>query len=453
MQGEIIPVNGGAMGDGLFFRQVAIEFVDVIDVDSYNFWQLQFIMPYALVHILYVIFGLELEPDTLISGMRIIHLVFVGLTVYWYFQLSKKLRLTDELEALGLILLVVNFAVLKDYWYNPFLPGLGALMLGMAQANYFIRHEKSKLFLISLLGTFTWPTLVVTGALLLVLPAGKLSLHEQGRPKSAVPVLLTAFVCFLLVLIALQMGRFEQGLFASLLTFSAILSIGAVVFAMLYWNPVNGKQSWKYIKGRLDAKRIAVFVGIIVLIGILLGLLSGSNDNVRLTDLWLSFWSDKLVRPFDFLTGHLMYWGLLLPLTVVLGPKMLIQASRLGMGFVLVLLLMLPFIFHPESRLLVPFIPFVLLLVVKSLRRYALLSKDVWALGVIALVLSMFWVSLDIQDMGEALYANDWTTFPAQRYGMHYGHLQNFPVYLSALVVFVGLYTIGKMGLRRYGRQ
>lgn len=452
MTGEVIPINEGAMGDGLFFRQVAIEFVDVIDVESYNFWQLQFIMPYALVHILYVIFGFELEPETLISGIRIVHLLFVGLTMYWYFQLSKKLRLSDTLEALGFIILFFNFALLKDYWFNPFLPGLGALMLGMAQANYFVRHEKAKLFLISLIGVFTWPTLFLTGAILLVMPAGKLAIYDQGRPKSAIPVLMTIVVCMLLGVIAWQTGRLDQSLGVIALNFLAILGIGSVVFAILYWNPVNGQESWRIVKKKLTIKRIASFAGIVVFVIVMLALLSGSNENVRISDLWLSFWADKIVRPYDFLTGHLMYWGLLLPVTVVLGPKMLKQAANLGAGFVLLLLLMLPFIFHPESRLLVPFVPFLLILVLKSLRRYLLIGKDIWVLGISGLVLSMFWVSLGGTEMIQAMLQQDWLGFPAQRYGMHLGYLQSFEVYMFCLLLFAAFYLLFKRGLNRYAR-
>ncbi|WP_040401114.1 hypothetical protein, partial [Cecembia lonarensis] len=76
--GEKVPVNEGTYGHGIFFRQVAIEFVDVIDEDSYNIWQLQHILPFALVHVVYVLLGFDLEPGPLLSGMLILNFLLLG---------------------------------------------------------------------------------------------------------------------------------------------------------------------------------------------------------------------------------------------------------------------------------------------------------------------------------------------------------------------------------------
>lgn len=451
MPGEIVPVQDGAMGDGVFFRQVVIEFVDVIDADSYNFWQLQFLLPFAVVHMVYVVLGFELEPDTLISGIRILNLIFIGLTVYWYFQLTRKLRSSTLHEVLGFILLFGSFAVLKDYWFNPFVPGVGALMIAMGQANYFVRYEKSKLLLISILGALTWPTLLLTGAILLLMPGDKLVLHANGRPKSAWPVLLTAVVLIILSVIAWQTGKFTDTITSSTLTVIAILSIGVLTFFTLLLNPVDWKKSWKNVARKLHAQKITSFIALIGAAILLLWLLSGRNDLVSLGALWESFWSDKLTRPLDFFAGHIMYWGLLIPVCLVFFPRMLKETSKLGFGMVLIMVLMVPFVLHPESRLLVPFVPFLVLLVLKSTRRYTLISKDLYILGGLALVLSMFWVRLDVPGMGEALASDQWSSFPAQRYGMHFGNHQSFTTYLAALTLGVGMLWILRFGMKRYG--
>ena len=147
-----MPVNDGAMGDGVFFREVAGSFLDTIEDESYNIVQIQRLLPFAMVNMVFSLFGFDHEYDSLMSGMLIFHFLMLIPGIYWFFSLTKKMRLRSSLTFLGFILLFVNFAILKETWYNPFSTDFTALILGIGQVNYFVKHERQKLFLVSIIG-------------------------------------------------------------------------------------------------------------------------------------------------------------------------------------------------------------------------------------------------------------------------------------------------------------
>ena len=453
IQGERVPIHEGTMGDGLFFRQVAIEFVDVIDADSYNIWQLQHILPFAFVHVVYVLFGLELEPSTLMSGMIIANLLFLGLAIYWFFEILKKVRASESLKTFAFILLFFNFFILKEIWYNPFSTDLAALMIGLAQVNFFIRYEKTKLCLVSFLGAFISPFILPLGLLLMVFPGDKLEIYGEEKPKSAFPPLAIIVFIVLMTGIGFWTGRFDQG-WKEILSFTASL-ISMVVF--LWWtmmqNHVDWSKSWKNLGKKLNLNRILLFFGILAAFGLLLWLLSGSNSNFSLRALAKAFFSDFLRYPFDFLTGHLMYYGLLVPFAMVFVLRVLKETGLLGIGFSIAMMGMLLVGLHADSGNLIPFVPILFLAVLKAVRKYHIQQKDLIILAIINFLFSMWWVKLNVPGMAEALLLGESAGFPAQRYWMHFGHKQSLEVSVVVFVIFLMVLVLLNKGRRRYVRN
>ncbi|PSL01270.1 hypothetical protein [Cecembia rubra] len=451
--GEKVPVNEGTYGHGLFFRQVAIEFVDVIDKDSYNIWQLQHIFPFALVHMVYVIFGLELEPESLLSGMVILNFIFLGLAVFWFFRIMKKLHFEGAMEALAFVLLFFNFFLLKEVWYNPFSTDMAAFCLGLAQVNYFIRYEKNKLFLSSFVGAFVSPFLLPIGLLLMVLPGDKLVIYEEEKPNSIISFAIVVFFAVLMLVLAYVTGRFE----ASWLLFLGFMVSLITLLVFLYWvgrsSPINWSESWKIIGKKLHKERILIFFGGLFVVSLLLWLLSGSNSNVSLVQLTQAFVGALFRFPLDFLAGHLMFFGLIIPLSLVFLYRVLKETALLGIGFTLAMVILAVFALHPNSGTIVPFLPLLFLGLMKAIRRYRVLWKDVWKIGILNLILSMFWVRLNVPGLEEAFEKGERGGFPAQRYWMHFGDAQDLGVMVVVLGIFIGLLWLLEKGRRRYVRS
>lgn len=450
--GEKVPINEGTMGHGLFFRQVAIEFVDVIDRDSYNIWQLQHIMPFALVHVVYVVLGFDLEPDTLMSGMLIINLLFLGLTVYWFFRITKKLRLSIELEALAFVLVFFNFFILKDTWYHPFTTEMAAMMIGMGQVNYFVRYEKSKLFLVSLVGAFVSPFLLPIGLCLWVFPGDKLELYTGEKPKTVFPVIATLLLMFLLIGLANWAGVLDGSSSEISWFFLSLVSMMIFLLWVMMQNTVDWVKSWKMLSHKLKPVKIMSFFGVLLAASLLLFLLSGSNSNVSLRSLFQAFIKGLLNYPLDFITGHLMYYGLLVVTALVFMSRIIKETALLGIGFTLAMVLLMFFALHPNSTTMVPFLPLLVLALVKGIRRYKLQWKEVLIAGGINLLLSMFWVRINVPGVEEAMLEGIKDSFPVQRYWMHFGHVQSLPVYGVVLVIGIVLFWGVEMRRRRYVR-
>jgi hypothetical protein len=453
IKGEKVPINEGTMGNGIFFRKVAIEFVDVIDADSYNIWQLQHIMPFALVHVVYVIFGFDLEPAPLLSGMVLANGLFLVIGLYWFLQISRKLRLSSELEALGFILLFFNFVLLKEIWYNPFSTEMAALMIGLGQVNYFVRYDKNKLFLVSIVGAFVSPFLLPLGLLLMVFPGDKLELLEDKNEKSAFPTLAIAFFILLMLGVGFLTGRFDQEWQHIVLFVLSLASLSAFLYWLMMQNQVDWIRSWNKLGRKLKTEKILPFFGGLIAFTGLLWLLSGSNSNVSLKALTNAFLSGFLKHPFDFLTGHLMYYGMLVPMALVFLPRIIKETALLGIGFTLGMILALLFSLHPDSSTLMPFIPLLFLALIKAVRRYRIQRKDLIGLGVLNLLLSMWWVRLNVSGMEEGFLSGETAGFPAQRYWMHFGNEQSLGVYGVVLVLGMILFFLVERRRRRYVRS
>lgn len=450
--GEKIPINEGAIGDGIFFRQVAIEFVDVIDADSYNYWQLQHILPFAMVHVVYVIFGLDLEPIPLLSGMLILNFLFLWLGIYWYTQLSKKMRLSVNLDLFAFVLLFFNFLVLKEAWYNPFSSDMFAFALGIGMANYFLRYEKAKLLLLTLVGIFVSPVLLPIGGFLLLLPGDKLEMFPDQRPKSVTPVGFTALVILVLVILGVVFNRFDS-VEASIVYAASLVAIAAMVFYMLLQNPVNWSKSFAQFRKKIKPEKLTALLVLFASAAVILFLLSGTNTTIEVGKLVINFWSDLLRYPFDFITGHLAYFGVLFILILLFFNRFLKEMAKLGMGCTLVVMLFILLFFYPDSSVLIPFAPLMVVIVIKAIRRFELQTKDLVVVGVINLVLSFFWLPLNVPGMAEGLELKAYQIFPAQRYFMHYGNYQNVLVYAVGLLLAVGLLVLFHLGKKRYNRE
>lgn len=452
-----MPINEGVMGDGVFFREVSRNFLEEVEEGGYNVFQMQRVMPFAFVNVLFGAFEILKSNDNLLRGMLVMNFLFLGFGVYWYFSLANKLRLGDGLTVLGFVLVFANFAVLKDPWYNPFSTDLATLVLAVAQANYFIRFNRQKLFLVSIIAGFVWPTMMLTGLLLIFLPADPLVVYLKERPKSFFPVLSSLVIFVILAVVSVVTGRFDwENVWVTLLHIASILALVFFVFAIMVRNPIDWSQSYTLLLNKSKSLKMWRFGGILFMYLTVVFLLSGSNASLDIVAVLQSMAKDTLRFPGDFLFGHMMLYGFLIPLSLAFFPRMIKESAKLGMGMMAVGILMLAFFIHPESRLLLAFLPFMVVLLLKSVRRYRIVNKDVIVISLVNIVISAFWLPLNVAGMEEALgqgYQEMMYDFPAQRYWMHFGNMMSFEVYWVAGLVFVGLLILAYRGKVRYKRE
>lgn len=423
INGEKIPVNEGAYGDGLFYRDVGRFFLDDMDNSGYNLVQLTRILPFALLNLSFSTFHIVKDNEGLLHGMIIWQVIYLALGVYWFFRIAKKLRLKTAVLTLGFIVLFFNFAWLKSIWYQPFSPDLFAFALGMGQANYFLRYEKFKLGMVSIIGAFVSPLLLISGLLMLFLPGDKLPLYEGQRPKTLTPAVLS-------LLIPLGVGILGWGVWGwsdESLTeqFFHVLALLAIPFVLVF-GAINNTVDWDLgltqLKKRTTTDRLSKgvmgFVGIILV----LILLSGQNEGLGVFRFLKELGTGSFRFPFDFIISFSLQWGLLAMLSILFLKRLIQEMGRLGWPAVLVLSMGLVFAVSFKVNALAAWVPLWGVIVIKALKRYRWGNKDLIIAGIAALILSLAWLPLNSEKLTQFLSTKDsslLSSWQVQKWAMH----------------------------------
>jgi hypothetical protein len=112
---EIIPVRDGLGFDGYHYYKVVLDGINQIvhkTINGYHFFR---IFPY----ILFDIFNFPKSLDFTLTAFKIINLIAIGLSVFYFFKICKFYKLEVNVSNLGFILLFYSFPVLKYVNYNP----------------------------------------------------------------------------------------------------------------------------------------------------------------------------------------------------------------------------------------------------------------------------------------------------------------------------------------------
>ncbi len=453
INGEKIPVNDGAFGDGVFYRSVGQTFLETIENQGYNLVQISRILPFALLNLSFSAFHIVKDFDGIRNGMIIWQLVYLALSIYWYFKIAKKLRLKVPILTLGFILLFFNFTWLKDFWYHPFSPDGLAFALGMGQTNYFLRYEKFKLGMVSVLGAFVSPLLVLSGLLMLFLPGDKLDFYPGERPKSAFPLVLGLGIP--LVLAVLGWGIWNWGREDVWVQLGHGLSLIALV-PLSIWiarrNPIAWESSFQFLKKRVKPEKLNKGIMSFAGLCLILVLLSGNNDTLGVGQLMRDIGTGSLRFPLDFLQGIILQWGLALIFTAFYLRRFCEELGKLGWAAVITLwsvLLILPFF---STLTLAAWVPLWILILLKGLKRYRWGNKDMILIGILALFLSLAWLPINSPDLESWLSGNGEATFAIQKWAIHSESHRSVLAFLLSLALSASIAGLLYWRKKRYQR-
>jgi hypothetical protein len=200
---------------------------------------------------------------------------------------------------------------------------------------------------------------------------------------------------------------------------------------------------------------IALILGIFVFYGVLHLMALGKSDQT-FKEFTLNLILRPLHAPFNFLVSHFVYFGMLIPLAILFFNRLFREVGKLGMGFTFVFLMALLLALNSESRLVINFVPFLLIPLLKAVRIYSLLAKDLWILTGINLLLSKAWYNINVPGIAEAFENKDvsvYLQFPAQRYFQHFGPWQSPQMYLLYGTLFLLGLVLVFLGKRRYQKS
>lgn len=456
INGEKIPVNEGAIGDGLFYRDVGRFFLDDMDNAGYNLVQLTRILPFALLNLSFSTFHIVKDNQGLLNGMIIWQVIYLAIAVYWYFRISKKLRLKTAQTTIGFILLFFNYAWLKSVWYNPFTPDLMAFALGMGQMNYFLRYEKFKLGMVSVLGIFVSPLLLISGLLMLFLPGDKLPVYEGERPKSASPVVISLFTMLILGTAGWFIWGWSEALLLNQIMHGlAILSLPLIIIYFAVHNTLDWELAIAQFKKKTKVDRLSR--GLMLFVGILLVLvmLSGNNNGLGVYPFLKESGKGAFRFPADFIISTSLHWGLPALFIFVYSRRFILEMGKLGWAVCLIAFLGIIFLPFIKPTALAAWIPIFLIVLIKALRRFRWTKKDLILDGALALLISFAWLKLNSDTLLSYLQSGDaelLSSFPVQKWAMHQPNLISIAALIclfTMLGILAGYFYIRR---KRYQR-
>ncbi|NVK53909.1 MAG: hypothetical protein HWD85_13320 [Flavobacteriaceae bacterium] len=429
--------------------------MESIEVQGYNLVQLTRILPFALLNLSFSALHIVKDNDGMRNGMILWQLVYLAISVYWYFRICKKIRAKTPLMTLGFILLFFNFTWLKEFWYHPFSPDGAAFALGMGQANYFLRYEKFKLGMVSILGAFVSPLLVISGMLMLFLPGDKLVPYVGERPKSAFPLLFAVGLPILLAIAGWGLwGWGSRDIWAQVAHVISLLALAPLSIWIAQRNTIDWEQSLTMLKKRTKPNRLNK--GIMVLMGILLVLilLSGQNESLGIIQMLQDIGRGSFRFPLDFLLGLVLQWGLVLLFTGMYLHRFTEQLGRQGWAAVATIWVGMAIIPFFTASTLAAWIPLWVIILLKGLKRYRWHTKDLILIGCYGLLLSLAWLQVNSPELIE------WLTQPArttnlqiQKWAVHLPEYRSFWAYLIGTVLLLGVTGLLYLRKGRYQRM
>ena len=421
INGEKVPVNHGAIEDGIFYREAGVSFLEVIEEQGYNLIQLTHILPFALLNLSFSAFHIVKDQEALQHGMLIWQVIYLALAVFWYFRITQKLRTKTPLMTLGFILFFFNFAWLKEVWYHPLTPDLAAFAFGMGQVNYFLRYEKFKLGMISVLGTFVSPLLLISGLLMWVLPGDKLPLFEGGRPKSAFPVILAGSVMVLLGLLGWGLWNWgSEPILNQVVRAVALIGIGGLVIFTAINNPIDLDLALVQLRKRTKPDKLNKAIMGLLGVLVLLYLLSGNNSALFSLTLLQEIGDGSMRFPLDFLVQFALHWGLLVLLGFINLSRFLQELGKQGWAVLIIFWIgsALALVMNPGS--LAAWTPLVGLVLMKSLKRYRWENKELLMAGLLSLGISLSWLSVNSDALADwMLTGNNPNSLAVQIWAIH----------------------------------
>lgn len=428
---EKIPVNGGFGWDGVVYGRWAKDFYNQVFLSEVTQYELQRVLPAALVHFSLRLIGAPLEDRNIILGFGVLNLFLLVIAVSVWGRIADALELSDKGKWLGFVGLVLNFAILKMTFYHPVLTDTSAFALGMLLLYFFLKDNSPGLWIVSLLGAFTWPTIMYFGLVLLVFP------RKRDKAPDVPPALkiLPALAAALITVAGIIYFHFIKNLRPSVLESKAMpiesvvpLSVAGVAlylfFAVKPLADFGGLYDIGYIIRSLRFRNLVL--AITVYLATQLVVITLSSEEPGPTRLFfVTTLLESVTKPLIFMVAHPIYYGPLLILTFLLWKPICRHIHQYGIGLIIVMIVGVVLSINPESRRHIPLLPFFVAFTVKDAEALRWNATRSWLLVGLSLFFSKIWLPINRRPLeGNPL------DFPWQRYFMNHGPWMSNQMYL-----------------------
>jgi len=279
--------------------------------------------------------------------------------------------------------------------------------MGMLLA--YVRRRPEALALVTLLGAFTWPTLLHAGVILLVFPPAP-PRASPGAPGRLGPLLLAGAAALTATSAALYLHYFVgyRGLYPVAPAMENVLFLSAAlvgVYLFFAAAPLLPSCLLPDQKILTRQRLTGACLGLALVAAVKLSvhaLAGGPPPALTPATTLLIIPELAIARPLVFAVAHVLYYGPMILLAAFAWGSCCRTARSMGWGIPLLLLLGIAMSISSESRWLIIYIPFLAAVLVKTLDGCAIGKAFGAAFLGISLVLSKVWMPFNFADPSQA---------------------------------------------------
>lgn len=458
--GEKLPYNNGLGWDGEDYFSILQNFSDMYLDRGINAYHIQRILPFAIIHYIYAIFGIEVTPASAVTGCSVLNFICILLTVLYFFKISNNRKWNPTTETIAFAICFFNVPILKFYGYYALLTDCPAYLLSYMAIYYYLTNNKIMEIIVGVMAMVTWPILAFVIWILAFFPRAEvLELKPDDRISSVISTIVRwSFTLWLPILFfaisaAIYYKHPERPFLEwfnhrhPLNYYHAIISIFATA-GLFFLASKYFKLEWKNVFATIFQRRnliilITSFVGFVIVYKLskYYGGKSSFSPLGQVIALQEYPASDILV----VLETHFLFLGLFFIMLILLWKDYVkTVCEKYGIGFLLTVMLGLVFVTEIETRKLISFYPVFMIPLMGVIEKKAFKNWVPIAFVAISLVLSFFWWKINVPGIEESFIAriDNYRAFPAQRHFMFMGPWQCRMVYIITLTAEIMIGTV-----------
>ena len=382
--------------------------------------------------------------------MGVLHIFNLILQVVFFFKLAILRNWKKSTTAILFSIFFFNYYVLKNCGYELFQTDAFAITIALVSYYLLLRDKFALSFAVSLLGLFTWPTITTINLLLILFRQNLQPIPEENRlgkilyriTPAAYAVAATGIITLLIVLHKQDaLVQFLQvDLSAGLLILSLVTAIG-----LLWVLCKKGSFPFFYSPAQFyfifSLKTAVLLILPIIAIKVFLGF--HTNEEVFFNGRVFLF--QTLIRPLKYpaitIAGHVAYLGILLPLILLQFRRFSKDFVSISPGHALAFLGFLFLAIDSEARHIVTFLPIILIPLGSVLDSLDLAPRKAAILVILQLILSHFYIPINVEGLAQSLTDLNFTSDAAQRFFMSFGPWMTFKSYLLWILASFAVFT------------
>lgn len=468
---EKSPFFGGYGSDGIYHGHYAYDLPHALNAQDVPKRLFERIFTIGIIHAALQVTGGLTPPDatttlenkTLFISRNVVQAyaiynlaLFIFSLLLWHAVISK-LRLSDWAYALSFVLLYVNFANFKQYFYEPVMVDSTTFCFGLLTLYVWLNKSPKVLLAVSL---FSMVINIASVFLCLALLAFKRQPvgfsptdNKQARALAACVGGSIGTLCVWNFFVPLCSGfNWENETIRALFPLSLLVIVAVVSY--LFYHLFRNVQL-------LDVQRIftgfqilPVFIFILSFIGLqwLFAAYAGpridyicGEEPYSVFNYALSVFRLAYSRPAGFFAAHFAYFGMTFVFLALSFRQFAEGVKRQGYGALLFAALAVMMVLNTETRHLIFILPFALYFILSERKMAGITGRQFFVLLILALAASKVW--LPINPLDATLYPPDEQhfhilyEFPMQRYFMNLGPWMGNKMYVAYLVLFSIVYT------------